>query len=370
MSSVSPKVLLIDDDASYRRLCQRWLLRDTHHSYFLDMCDTGENALRKCLETSFDCLLIDYRLPDMTGTEFVSALRKSLGDQTPGIVIMSANGGEDAATQAVRVDAADFIAKNIASAAGVRRSVANTIKTEKLRHDIRKRQNELEMAHVSLQVQRNKLEQANDALVRRNTEIQSFYHTLSHEMKTPLTAAREFVSIVHDQIVGELNSEQQKILSMSLSCCDQISRQFHDLLDMTRLDTGKFKITVAPTNIRSMLERAVEITKIAAAENSIRIDTRGLESLPKVMMDEGRISANDLSKVFDRLYQVDRLSPSNGDNGLGLGLSISQQIVKQHGNQLKVASREGLGSCFSFELSIANDADEHAKDQLTTPRAA
>lgn len=398
MTSVGTKVLMVDDDASYQRLCSRWLARDPGTDYKLATCETGHQALEMCQNQAFCCLLVDYRLPDMTGTEFVKALRALLGDNTPGIIIMTADGGEDAATQAVRVDAADFLSKNDASAQGLRRSVANTINTERLRIDMRARQHELAVAHADLQLKQVQLKKTNDELLRRTAEIQSFYHTLSHEMKTPLTAAREFVSIVKDQVVGELNSEQRQMLEMSLSCCDQMTRHFNDLLDLTRMETGKFKIDIAPINVNDMLMRSLAMITIAATDKNIRIDARGLDTPPNVMMDEGRIAqvvdnllnnalkfiddggrirlsvgrtsrntvyfrvldtgpgiaTANLHKIFDRLYQINRGSSTPDDNGLGLGLSISREIVKQHGHQLKAVSRVGVGSCFSFELDVAN----------------
>ena len=66
--------------------------------------------------------------------------------------------------------------------------------------------------HAELTEQRRRLEQTNQELHRRNTELQSFYHILSHELKTPLTAAREFVSIVLDGLAGPLSETQHEYL--------------------------------------------------------------------------------------------------------------------------------------------------------------
>src|ERR1700722_13225780 len=67
------------------------------------------------------------------------------------------------------------------------------------------------------------LEQTNRDLVKRSEEIQYFYHTLSHELKTPLTAAREFVSIVIDGLAGELNSTQLKYLRIAKKSCTELA---------------------------------------------------------------------------------------------------------------------------------------------------
>src|SRR5207244_6539380 len=92
------------------------------------------------------------------------------------------------------------------------------------------------------------LQAANQVLARRNQEIQSFYHTLAHELKTPLTSAREFVSIVMDGLAGPLNGTQQEYLGIARESCDQLRVCLHDLLDATRLETGKLAIELEPTS--------------------------------------------------------------------------------------------------------------------------
>jgi PAS domain S-box-containing protein len=78
------------------------------------------------------------------------------------------------------------------------------------------------------------LEQTNRDLMKKNEEIQYFYHTLSHELKTPLTSAREFVSIVIDGLAGELNSTQLSYLGIAKQSCTDLAVYINDLLDATR----------------------------------------------------------------------------------------------------------------------------------------
>ena len=100
--------------------------------------------------------------------------------------------------------------------------------------------------HAELTEQRRRLEQTNQELHRRNAELQSFYHILSHELKTPLTAAREFVSIVLDGLAGGLSETQREYLGLVKDSCDQIALGLNDLLDATRVDTGKLSIAPRP----------------------------------------------------------------------------------------------------------------------------
>src|ERR1700724_3656302 len=103
------------------------------------------------------------------------------------------------------------------------------------------------------------LEQTNRDLIKRNEEIQYFYHTLSHELKTPLTSAREFVSIVMDGLAGELNPTQLNYLRIAKQSCTELAVYINDLLDATRLDTGKLHIELKAVSLVAGTQRALAI---------------------------------------------------------------------------------------------------------------
>src|SRR5215813_11014539 len=114
--------------------------------------------------------------------------------------------------------------------------------------------------HAEFTAQRRRLEetkQENQELHRSNEQLRSFYHMLSHELKTPLTAAREFVAIVLDGLAGSLSQAQHEYLSLAKDSCDQITLCLNDLLDAARLDTGKLSITPQPTAIGRVVSQAV-----------------------------------------------------------------------------------------------------------------
>ncbi|MDQ2825283.1 MAG: PAS domain S-box protein, partial [Verrucomicrobiota bacterium] len=101
---------------------------------------------------------------------------------------------------------------------------------------------ERKRAEVQMLDVQGQLERTNRDLRKRSEEIQYFYHTLSHELKTPLTAAREFVSIVIDGLAGELNPTQLEYLCIAKKSCTELAVYINDLLDATRLDTGNLRI--------------------------------------------------------------------------------------------------------------------------------
>lgn len=384
-TSVS-RILIVDDDQTYVSLCERYLKKGARYQYEILTASGAAEAIHTCSEKPFDCLLIDFGLPDRTGTDLIGTLRERLGNALPPFIIISADATAHPAIQAVRADAADFLSKREVTANALRRSVDNAV--------------EKGMLLRSVDSRRRELQRANTELERRAVEIQRFYHTVSHEMKTPLTAAREFVAIVRDGLSGPLCEDQETMLDHALDCCDQITTQFNDLIDLTRLETGKMRLEPAPTDFEPIVSRAVAMCATQAKEKEVTLQTECEAGLPLLQIDGGRITqvlsnllnnavkftppggqitlatarfdahsisvsvtdtgcgidALDCQRVFDRLYQVSIAADTGGASGLGLGLSIAREIVRGHGGELEVESAIDEGSTFAFTLPIAEFA--------------
>ena len=240
-----------------------------------------------------------------------------------------------------------------------------------------------------------RLERTNRDLLRRNQEIQNFYHTLSHELKTPLTSAREFVSIVMDGLAGPLTREQTEYLSIAQESCDHLRVCIDDLIDATRLETGKLALELKPAAFGPLLHRTLTTFRTRAAEKNVALVAEIPADLPDIPIDEVRITQvvtnllnnaikytpsggtitvkagdapdcvdlievsisdtgcgikpEDQERIFDRLYQV-KAGDATTEQGVGLGLYLSRELIQLHGGSIRVASEPGKGSTFSFLL--------------------
>lgn len=377
------KVLIVDDDPLCVTLCKRYLAKSTKLQFQVHTESTGAAALERLESEEFDCLVIDYYLPDFNGTEVLEKLHGSDEELMIPAIILTANGGEKAAIGAVRAGASDYLPKSALSRASLSRAINNAVSNSRLKR--------------SVAAQRRELQIANKKLLLQNEEINRFYHHVSHEVKTPLCALREFVSIVRDGVVGDVNDEQIEILEHALDSCDQIHSHFNDLVEMTRLEARKVKINKTPTRLHDVMEHCSAAFAGQISEGKIQFSADVADDLPMVNLDRhrtiqvmsnlignavkftpegGRIAARidvaddpawilmtvedngcgipgeHLERIFDRLYQVKHRVDNNSGAGLGLGLSIVKEVIELHGGSISVDSEVGKGTRFEVRLPL------------------
>lgn len=375
------RTLIVDDDSMYVHLLKRYLSQAGLYSFKVDSVSTAMLAISRCISCKYDLLLVDHNLPDLNGPQFLLELRSRLEQTVPTAIVMTAEGGEAAAGQALRAEAGDFLPKSLVNVESLSRSINNALAKDRLRKSVEDRSLDLQTA--------------NSKLKSKNQEIRQFYQKVSHEVKTPLAAAREFVSIIRDELVGPVNEEQVKILNYAITSCDQIATHFNDLVEITRLDSGKVNLRKSECSIDSILARTVAsctsalnacnlklIQNIDVSDKSVWVDdnriTQVLSNLlgnaikysPNgsaieisvnestnqdliefCVMDYGcGIAIEETEKIFERLYQTSEVNHEFMGAGLGLGLSIAKEIVALHEGRIWVESQLNKGSQFFFQI--------------------
>jgi len=375
------KVVAIDDDDVDLLLVSRYLEDIPGRAFDFRPATNLDVGLAEIQRHSPDVVLVDYHLGRQTGLDAIADIRHQ-GFAGP-IVMLTGVGHEELAADAFKSGAADYIPKTHLSSASLGRSIDNALEKFRLENALEEHQRNLECA--------------NRDLTRRNEEIRNFYHTLSHEMKTPLTSAREFVSIVLEGLAGSVTPEQAEYLGYAKDSCDQLVRHLTDLLDVARLETGKLRIENEEARLEELIDGVVASKRIAAEQAGVILSKEIPPDLPAVFVDKQRIrqvltnlvdnalkftetggnvtvraeagSRSDdqlsvsvidsgcgipdekLGRIFDRLCQVHE-SGSPLRQGLGLGLHICRELIELHHGTIRAESTLGQGSTFFFSLPV------------------
>ena len=213
--------------------------------------------------------------------------------------------------------------------------------------------------------------------------------TVAHEFRTPLTSLRMAVHLCTEQVAGPLTDKQAELLHAAREDCDRLQTMVDDLLDMSRIESGRVELYPLPTPTGVLAESAVEQFKAEAEAKGVRLSADITIPDVKVLADHERVGhvfsnlignalrhtqrdgsvtlgasvANGAvrftvtdtgrgipkeyqERIFEKFFQV----PESGPKGIGLGLYIAREIVRGHGGDIGVESEAGKGSMFWFTL--------------------
>jgi signal transduction histidine kinase len=232
-------------------------------------------------------------------------------------------------------------------------------------------------------------------LAQLNKIKDEFLSTVSHELKTPLTTIKGFVSVILSGEVGPLNEQQQNFLTVTDQSVNRLTHLISNLLDLSRLN-GKVEMEFQRVDLAELVRSSVSMMLLKARENDVALSSAMPKGLPHVQADtrwitqvidnliinaikyagkgakvdvsgtdKGEavviavsdngpgISAEEQKMVFEKFYRGK--TSANQVPGTGLGLAISKSVVEKHGGKIWVESKPGKGAKFCFALPVAKN---------------
>jgi two-component system, sensor histidine kinase and response regulator len=365
---VGLNVLVIDDDAIDRMSVRRHL-KSTQENLQVVEAENCKIALEKIKEQAFDCIFVDYNLPDGNGIDLVQQLRQ-LGLRIP-LIALTGQGDEQIAVDLMKAGASDYISK------------------AKIKPDLLYRvvQQCLRIYQAEQEAERAK-QQREELLAQR----EEFISRMTHDMQTPLVGANRMLELIQDDAFGDTSASVKAKIGIIVRSNHDLLKMVRDLVEVYTYDAGCKELNRRPVDIRSIIEEVFQelgplaqdkqlalklIVRDASLDHEILVDRLEMKRvlinlignslkftevggitltlqgssptspwLQMTLQDTGiGISQEDQTQLFER-FRRGRHKRSNS----GLGLYLSRQIIEGHQGKVELQSIVNQGTTFTITL--------------------
>ena len=220
-----------------------------------------------------------------------------------------------------------------------------------------------------------------------------FISIVSHELRTPLTSVKEAVSLLLDEIPGQINDDQREFLNLAMHDTSRLNRLLNDILNLSRMEAGKLQMYWESSDIKEVVNHALNSMRPMSLTKEIELLEEAADGLEPIVLDKDKVEqilinlvsnaikfspnkgqikikvGNDgdyykisvidsgigmppeeLPHIFNKFRQIDS-SSTRKVGGSGLGLSIVKGLVQAHKGNVWVESKVGKGTTFFFTLA-------------------
>lgn len=379
MAKEKLKVLLVEDNPTDAMIVKKILQRDNAFDYEVTHIVSGEDALLNIKSSSYDITLLDYNLPKKNGMEILKEI-KAMGIDMP-VVMITGHGDEAVAVKLIKEGAFDYLPKRENYEDSVPLMIRKTIVEFRAKSERERLQKEIAL-------KKDELEKTNAQLKELDRMKSDFVANVAHELRTPLTIIRGNLDNIEKGFAGDVQPKQKEILDDVSKVLARLTRLVSDLLDLSKIESGKLELNKENLDIIDLAEEVVKSFEKLAGDKNIRVikefSKRGVninadrDKLTQVfvnlignalkfsnkgsvtiriieLQDEVEAEIEDtgpgipkdqLDKIFDKFVRV----VAEKKEGTGLGLPIAKDIIELHNGRIRAESEIGQGSRFIFVL--------------------
>ena len=383
------KILVVDDDDVDRMAVCRALKTAGVEMAISEAVDC-RSAIAELKNTAFDCIFLDYRLPDRDGLSLIKDLRQN--EVCTPIIVLTGQGDEQIAVDLMKAGATDYLPKSKVSPDLLSRILRNAVRLYRLEQEA---------------------EEAKQQQEQMSRQREDFVYRLTHDLRTPLVAADRMLTLFKQNAFGEISPDMAEAIAMMVQSNQNLLQMVNTILEVYRHDAGQKTLSFSPYDLQPILQAIItELLPLAAEKGllltmqvdpeetehqkvvmgdrlelrrlftnlignaikftdtgSIEVCTTGssgddpqhtLLDTPWVMVevkDTGSgISLEDQESLFERFRQGEHKR-----SGSGLGLYLSRCIVEAHRGAIVAQSEPGKGSIFTVCLPSAHEVSGEFK---------
>ena len=371
-------VLVVDDDADFRESVQRllWVAGESLPVRAFE-AGRGDEAMSMLKEEDIDCMLLDQRMPGGTGVEWIARFLEA--DPDLAIVMVTGQGDEQTAAQAMKNGAADYLVKGAIGAESLQRAIANAVEKANLRSAAKKHLDQLQESYRRL----SELEQMRDNLT----------HMIVHDMRNPLFVIGLSLDMLLEELPGRLKEKEVAYLNSINDQTLLLVEMANSLLDVSRFEAGRIPMNIEACDLSGLMRDAVGRLGIMAERHGVSLVAEG-ESVPiscdeslirrvitnlmvngikftprggevRALADsEGPVARFELAdtgygiprehhaRIFEKFGQAGLPKEDRTGVSVGLGLTFCKLAVEAHGGTIGVRSEPPKGSTFWFTLPV------------------
>ncbi|WP_191602864.1 response regulator [Marinomonas algicola] len=364
-------ILIVEDDEDDYVLTKDCLDELSGYSFKLFWVTHHTLALRELQTGHYDLCLLDYRLGEIDG---LSILQEATSQQiTTPIVMLTGQSDEQLDQMALEAGAQDFIIKSDLSSPRFDRAIRYALSRKEIQQE---------------KLERQKAEEDNRSKDR-------FIAHLSHELRTPLTSILGYTEML---LESEMHKYASSELNIILNNGQHLLNLLNDVLDLSKITADKLELKATKVDLGELLSDVYSLMNMSALDNGLMLSITSATPLPeKIIIDATRfrqilinlisnaikftkegsvkvelslvdatqtptmlvkvtdtgigIGQDKLVDIFRPFEQVEDIV-TRKEEGAGLGLAISSELINRMGGEISVTSKQDFGSCFTIRLKL------------------
>ena len=357
---------------------------NTYHILHATTLEHAAHILRT--DKTINVILCDVTLPDATAAKTFQQLKR-VAAHIP-VVFIATLKDEFLALIALQKGAEDYLLKGKFDSETLVRSIRYSIERKNYQLQVQSAKNNTRALRLRAQMLKEKTAQ----LQALGDAKDDFIALASHQLRTPASGIRQYISMLREGYFGDLNDQQKQMLDVAYESSERQLRIVDDLLKVARVDSGYFELKRSKTDLVAVVRdvisehtQQIELKKqllnfkTARPEIMANIDAAQIRIVLENLLDNAHkytpagktinvsigykygkaiidvkdeavgISKNDLTKLFEKFRRI--INPHNETfGGSGLGLYWAKRIIDLHGGSLEAFSTVGKGSIFSVSL--------------------